>query len=170
MQFNVHPFLLCSDVVAGMGFQIERNRLRSKCIRHDPLPTLSDWITAIDKICLPELSSRICRIATFLVSGTKIHAIAEIAEYLTPVSITHPEAIPVGPDILLQDEKNVNLSTALTPQAGMTHRYFISSSLQNKILAIQYEPTYTLIIKETDLRGRLTPFVAIVSKPLSIAP
>ena len=109
MQFRVHLFLLCSDVIAGMVLQIERSQLRSKCIKHDALPTLSDWISAIDKIYPPELSSRICRIAAFVVSGTKIHANAEIAEYLTPVSITHPEAIPVGPDILLQDGNKCRL-------------------------------------------------------------
>ena len=170
MQFRVHLFLLCSDVIAGMSLEIERNRLRTMCIKHDPHPTLSDWVSAIDKICPPEPSSRICRIATFVVSGTKIHAIAEIAEYLTPISITLPEAIPVGSDILLQDETNVDLSTALTPQPRMNHRYFISSTLQDKTLAIQHDPTHTLIIKETDLRDRLAPLVGIVLKPLSIAP
>ena len=85
-----------------------------------------------------------------------MHAMAEITEYVTPLFVTHPDPIPVGPDILLQDETTVSLLTAVTPTVGSTSRIFISSSLKDKHIAIQFDQTRTLIIEEKDLRTRMS--------------
>ena len=64
----------------------------------------------------------------------------------------------------------MSLLTALNPTTGSTSRIFISSSLKDKRIAIQFDQTRTLIIGEEDLRTRMSPHIIIISKSFSAAP
>src|SRR6266496_5375487 len=94
-------------------FIIERNRLKSNSIKHQETTNTHGWISFLYSGNLVDADTRICRLSAYRFPNFRTYTIADITDYITPLSVVSALKMAVQSEYLIQREEIMSLRTAL---------------------------------------------------------
>lgn len=95
------------------GFIIERNKLKSNSIKHQETSNTHGWISFLYSGNLVDANTRICRLSVYCFPSFQAYTIAEITDYITPLSVVSALKKAVQSEYLIRREETVTLCMAL---------------------------------------------------------